>query len=197
MMSSAKAFSQACENNKVPILAVLKQAFAEHRNILEIGAGTGQHSVHFAPGLPHLYWQPSDLELNHASILAWQSEFPAVNLAAPIAFHIGKDDWPVTNADGAFTANTTHIMQPQEVKLMMTLVSEYLPVGGVFCQYGPFKVKGEYTSDSNRVFDQHLLASGYGGQQDIAKLQTWASDLTLKIIHQLPANNLLLEWHKI
>ena len=47
-------FSQACANNQAPILDVLKTAFAHSTKVLEIGSGTGQHSVFFAPRLPHL-----------------------------------------------------------------------------------------------------------------------------------------------
>jgi len=55
-----KPFSQACENNKDPILAVLKRVFVNPYEVLEIGSGTGQHAVYFAEHLPHLTWQPSD-----------------------------------------------------------------------------------------------------------------------------------------
>ena len=51
-MITDKSFSQACENNKAPILQVLQQAFANSKKILEIGSGTGQHAVHFASRLP-------------------------------------------------------------------------------------------------------------------------------------------------
>jgi hypothetical protein len=40
-------FSEACERNKQPILAVLRAAFAGKSQVLEIGSGTGQHAVHF------------------------------------------------------------------------------------------------------------------------------------------------------
>lgn len=66
-------FSQACENNQAPIFAVLQQAFADRRHVLEVGSGTGQHSVYFAPRLPHLVWQTSDLADNHAGIRAWHA----------------------------------------------------------------------------------------------------------------------------
>ena len=45
-----KPFSQACENNKGPILAVLKQYFAQTKSVLEIGTGTGQHAVYMMRG---------------------------------------------------------------------------------------------------------------------------------------------------
>ena len=46
-------FSQACENNKAPILAVLQQTFADRRRVLEIASGTGQHACHFAAHMPY------------------------------------------------------------------------------------------------------------------------------------------------
>ena len=41
-------FSQSCENNKDSILEVLRQAFRERRQVLEIASGTGQHACYFA-----------------------------------------------------------------------------------------------------------------------------------------------------
>src|SRR5256885_16336725 len=54
--------SEACERNKGPILEVLRTEFAASRSVLEVGSGTGQHAVHFAAHLPHLTWQPSELD---------------------------------------------------------------------------------------------------------------------------------------
>ncbi|MDB6098920.1 MAG: methylase, partial [Gammaproteobacteria bacterium] len=53
-------FSEACERNKAPILAVLRSAFADRMQVLEIGSGTGQHAVHFAAHLSHLTWYPTE-----------------------------------------------------------------------------------------------------------------------------------------
>ena len=69
-----KPFSQACENNKAPILSVLRQYFCEPGVVLEIGSGTGQHGVFFASQLPHLLWQPTDLACNLEGIQLWQEE---------------------------------------------------------------------------------------------------------------------------
>lgn len=89
-------FSQACENNQAPILDVLKTAFRDSRQVLEIGSGTGQHSVYFAPRLPHLIWQTSDLPASHAGIQAWHTAHGAPNLRAPLAFDLASSDWPAS-----------------------------------------------------------------------------------------------------
>lgn len=52
----ALPFSQACENNKQPILEVLQNELKGFTHVLEVGSGTGQHSVYFAPNLPEIQW---------------------------------------------------------------------------------------------------------------------------------------------
>lgn len=191
-----KAYSRACENNKAPILAQLTRWFAQSRQVFEIGSGTGQHSVHFAPALTHLLWQTSDLIVNHDTIQIWREEAQCPNLLPPLEFQVGVHDWPLPDVDAVFTSNTTHIMQPELAKLMMTLVAENLATGGVFCQYGPFKLEGEFTTQSNRDFDTSLKQRGFGGLRDIAELKHWASGLTLIKQIDMPANNFLLVWQK-
>ncbi|WP_088332193.1 DUF938 domain-containing protein [Lacimicrobium sp. SS2-24] len=193
-----KPFSQACENNKQPILNILQEAFANVVSVLEIGSGTGQHGVFFAAHLPHLVWQTSDMADNHDGINAWIDACPSDNLKRPIPFTLGQDTWPEGSFDGVFTANTTHIMQGDEATLMMQSVAENLPPDGVFCQYGPFNIDGQYTSDSNRAFDQSLRARGYGGIRDVSELQRWVQGSGLALCHRhlLPANNQLLVWQK-
>jgi hypothetical protein len=39
-----KPFSQACENNKDPILQVIRTVFSQPTTVWEIGSGTGQHA---------------------------------------------------------------------------------------------------------------------------------------------------------
>ncbi|ABG41526.1 protein of unknown function DUF938 [Paraglaciecola sp. T6c] len=191
-----KRYSPSCENNRLPILAVLKSALKDRRHLLEIGSGTGQHAVYFAPELPHLNWQTSDLAYNHPSIQAWLDDLPAPNLYQPVVFQVGADNWPVSRVDCVYTANTTHIMQPHEAEIMMQTVAKELPSGGVFCQYGPFTINGEFTSQSNHDFNQHLLNEDCGGIRDIAELTQWAGELELVEQQPMPANNFMLIWRK-
>ncbi len=191
-----KPFSQPCENNKQPIVDILSTEFKHTRYVLEIGSGTGQHAVHFAPRLPHLRWQTADQAEYHTGIHAWMAEQPSSNLLAPIEFIFPDAIWPSSEIDGVFTANTAHIMLKQEVQAMMTLIDNMLPKSGVFCQYGPFVVDGKFSSQSNLDFHHKLLDSGRGGYRDVDELVAWAPNLSLSHIHEMPANNLLLVWIK-
>jgi cyclopropane fatty-acyl-phospholipid synthase-like methyltransferase len=197
----AQRFSQACENNKAVILAELIQHFSGCKHVLELGSGTGQHAVYFAPALPHLTWQTSDLTVNHNSIVAWLEAEAVANLnnylRPPIEFMIGQDDWPDSAIDAVFSANTAHIMQPSETQQMMEMIANNLPSKGVFCQYGPFKIDGQYTSDSNHHFDLHLAREGCGGIPDISELESWAKGLSLVKRIPMPANNFMLVWHQL
>ena len=52
-----RPFAESCEQNRAPILAVLRDWLGpEVRSLLEVGSGTGQHAVYFAPEFPHLTW---------------------------------------------------------------------------------------------------------------------------------------------
>jgi hypothetical protein len=53
-MALKKAFSQACENNRQPILNRLTKIFSNTHNVLEIGSGTGQHAVFFFLQIFHI-----------------------------------------------------------------------------------------------------------------------------------------------
>lgn len=192
-------FSQACENNQAPILAVLTQAFADRRQVLEIGSGTGQHGVYFAPRLPHLVWQTSDLAANHAGISAWQAAYPAPNLRPPLLLDLARSGWPDGPFDAVFSANTAHIVAWPLVEQLFALAGAHLPAGGVLALYGPFNYGGSYTSDSNRAFDAWLRtrdpASGIRHFEDIAALAA-THGLALEHDHAMPANNRLLVFRR-
>ena len=189
-----KRFSQSCERNRQPILQQLKHYFADKAQVLEIGSGTGQHAVYFAKHMPHLHWHTSDMPENHPSVSAWIKDSGQSNISHPISLTIGTDVWPRMAVDAVFTANTTHIMQLDEAKIMMQTIGKYLPTGGLFCQYGPMKVNGEYNSETDKEFDKSLTQKGFGGIRDIDQLVHWAKGMELIDKISMPANNFLLVW---
>lgn len=194
-------FSQACENNQAPILAVLQPLLADHHHVLEIGSGTGQHSVFFAPQLPQLTWQTSDLPVHLPGITAWHQARPAANLPPPLAFDLAQGDWPVSgNAqayDAVFTSNTAHIVAWPLVQRMFALVASALPAHGVFAMYGPFNYAGRFTSPSNQAFDAWLRQrDAASGIRDIEDMQALAAQHGMHAVQDtaMPANNRLLVW---
>lgn len=194
-----KPFSQACDNNKDPILAVIAPVFAAARNVLEIGSGTGQHAVYFGAALPHLVWQTSDVEDNRPAINAWLRDAALPNVRPPLLLDVDFADWSTMGADGVFSANTVHIMGWQQVEKMMNGVGRLLSPGGAFCLYGPFNYHGRYTSDSNQRFDQWLKERDpRSGIRDFEAIDALANDagMLLAADHAMPANNRTLVWRK-
>ena len=201
---SALPFSQACENNKQPILEVLQTELQGCNHVLEIGSGTGQHSVYFAPNLPEIQWQTSDVTGNHRHIIAWHNAYPAPNLYSPLAFDLSTDAVPVNSQlnlpyDAMFTANTLHIISWALVERLFTLAGDALPTDGKLIVYGPFNEDGKYTSEGNQRFDAMLRAgnpdSGIRHKEEVVSL---ASEHHLQLVttYAMPANNQLLVFQK-
>jgi len=197
-----KPFSQACENNKQPILNILTTVFSSTKHVLEIGSGTGQHATFFGQQLPDLTWQTSDLPINHQGINLWLDEADLANVQRPIVIDLNKP-WTVPNnnlpVDGVYTANTLHIISwPLVVNFFQGIGQNLAPKASV-CIYGPFNYQGKFTSESNANFDLWLkdrdINSGIRDIEAILLLAT-STGLTLVDDHAMPANNRLLVFSK-
>lgn len=196
---SSKPFAESCAQNRDPILAVLREAFADRRRVLEIGSGTGQHAIHFAAALPHLVWQTADLPEHHAGIRMWLDEAALPNVRPPLALDVARDDWHTGRYDAVFSANTLHIMSWPEVEGFFRGVGAVLAPGGVLAVYGPFNYRGAFTSDSNARFDAWLksrdAASGVRDFEAVDAL-AHAQGLNLERDVTMPANNRTLLWRR-
>lgn len=194
-----KPYAESCDQNRAPIGAVIEPLFADRRAVLEIGAGTGQHAVWFAPRLPHLLWHASDRPENHPGIRLWMQEAGHPNLRGPLELDVARTAWPAIEIDAAFSANTAHIMHLREVEALFQGIGRLLPAGGVFALYGPFNDTGRYTSDSNRRFDGWLKERDpQSGIKDLDDLHRFAAAAALRLEadHPMPANNRTLCWRK-
>jgi cyclopropane fatty-acyl-phospholipid synthase-like methyltransferase len=194
-----KPHSEACERNRDPILNVLRQWLLSSGTLLEIGAGTGQHAAYFAQHLSHLTWIPTDREENLAGIRQWVDEAGAANLRDPQQLNVMDPHWPVKQVDYVFTANTAHIMSWTEVEAMFEGVGRVLEEKGLFCLYGPVNRDGQFTSESNRAFDEMLRARdpvmGIRDDQALIALGRRCG-LTFVADNSMPARNRLLIWSK-
>jgi SAM-dependent methyltransferase len=193
-----KRFSDACERNREPILQLLRRVFADRKSVLEIGSGTGQHAAYFAPALPHLAWQPSDVAENLPSIRLWREEAQAPRLAEPIELDVDQP-FPDLQLDGVFSANTCHILSWPQVERMFAGIGGLLPSGGLLALYGPFNYGGKHTSPSNAEFDAGLRSRDpQSGVRDFEAIAALAKRhrLVLEEDNAMPANNRLLVFRK-
>ena len=80
--------------NTDAITALLARVLPGPAVVLEVGAGTGAHSAHYARALPWLTWVPSDLDPGRVdSIAAWRAEAALPNLRAPLVLDVTSDPW--------------------------------------------------------------------------------------------------------
>lgn len=195
-----KPFAPSCERNQQVILDELKKIITQkHKNLLEIGTGTGQHAVYMAPHFPDLIWHTSDIKNNHAGIKMWLDEASITNIMYPIEFESGQTPFPELDCDLVFTVNTLHIMSWRHVQTLVELMGAHLKTGTEVIIYGPFNYNGQFTSPSNEEFDQWLKEknpeSAIRDYETLSKLMVNAGFMPISDI-EMPANNRLLHFEK-
>jgi hypothetical protein len=186
--------SPAALRNRGPILDVLRRVLPARGTVLEIASGSGEHAVHFAAGLPHLTWQPSDpAEDARASIAAYRDQAGLPNLLPPIALDAAAPSWPVTHADAIVSINMIHIAPWSAAEGLMAGAGRLLAPGTVLYLYGPFMEDGHHTAPSNAAFDASLRNSNRDwGVRDLGEVTALAGrhglDFEERVV--MPANNL-------
>jgi len=194
-----KPHAPSCERNREPILTVLRKYFADRRQVLEIGSGTGQHAIYFAAALDHLLWQTSDLAEHLPGIREWLADARLPNTPTPIPLDVGNT-WPACSYDAIFSANTLHIMSWPEVEQLFRRLQTVLAHDAIVAIYGPFNYHGQFTSESNRAFDEWLKKrSPHMAIRDFDAVNALAADIGLQLIDDvaMPANNRTLIWRRL
>lgn len=198
------ASSAAAERNRQPIADVVVPLLA-HLDcglVVELACGTGQHAAHVAPSLPNLTWLPTDLTDESFGSVAHHTR-GLENVLEPGVLDASDANWPDRFAGSweppvaVLVVNLTHI-SPWEATVGTVLGAAKLledTVDGLLMIYGPFKVKGEHTSEGNATFDQSLRerdpAWGYRDVEAVESLGAAHGFVTEKV-HEMPANNLML-----
>lgn len=180
------------ERNKGPILEVLREVLPARGTLLELASGSGQHTAFFAAELPGLTIQPSELDpALRASIEAYQAE-AGPNFLAPVALDVASTDWGVGTFDAVFCANLIHIAPWSVAEGLIAGAARHLARPGVLVLYGPYRIDGAHTAESNAAFDQSLRARDPSwGVRDLEAVVTLAerAGLTFRERVAMPANN--------
>lgn len=192
-----KPFSPACERNRAPILAVLREHLPAAGTVLEIGCGTGQHAVHFAAHLPHLTWQCSDQADWLPGARMWLAEAALPNTPEPLVLDVAAGPWPAQRFEAVYSANTVHYMPWPVAEAWFARLPGLLTPGGRFVLYGPFNEDGAFTSEGNASLDAWLktVHPDYGiRDRAVVQDRLQAQGFTLLADLAMPANNRCLVW---
>lgn len=193
----SKPWSESCDQNRDPILGVLREVLKPGDRVLEVGSGTGQHAVYFGRELPAVSWQASDVAENLPGIRLWLDDAALDNTPAPLELDVLSATWPQAGFDVVFSANTAHIMSWPGVQAMFAGGARVLAPGGLFCLYGPFSYDGRHTSPSNVRFDQWLKQRDpASGVRDVSDLKAITTSLHLERDIEMPVNNRTLLWRR-
>lgn len=198
-MQSESLFIPAAERNARPILGVIEHELQGCATVLEIGSGTAQQAEVFVAAMPWLTWQTSDLAEFHAAIQERLSAIASPRLLPPLLLDVLGADAGELRYGAVYSSNTAHIMSQAAVQKMFEYVGAVLEAGGVFVLYGPFRLNGEFTTDSNAAFDASLRRQDPSmGLRDLEALDQFAraAGLQRKRLFAMPSNNLLAIWAK-
>ena len=195
-----RRFAPAAERNRGPILEALRRLVPNGARVLEVASGTGQHAAHFAAALPTTRWQPSEADPGAlASIAAWAAIEGASNVCEPVVVDAASPDWPVGVFDVLYCSNLVHIAPWSCALGLLRGAGRHLSPGGLLVLYGPFRLDGRHTSESNVAFDRALRARDpRWGVRDLREVEEKAAERGLRFREkvQLPANNLVVVFER-
>ena len=182
--------------NAKPIVELVKKTAIKSGNALEIASGTGQHVVKLASALPHLNWQPSDVdEARIKSICCWSNDQHLTNLKPPCLLDATEEGWATDHygRDLILLVNLLHLISFKETKILVKEVSKALTPKGLSIIYGPFMRKGKLISKNDMEFHHSLINTdpdlGYKNDIDMLDLFREAGLVHLST-NNMPANNL-------
>ena len=182
--------------NAEPIIELVRKTAIKSGNALEIASGTGQHVVKLASALPHLNWQPSDVdEARIKSIHCWSNDQDLKNLKPPCLLDATLEGWATKHhgQDLILVVNLLHLISTEETKILVKEISKALASKGLLIIYGPFKRSGKLISKSDMEFHHSLINTDpdLGYKNDVDMLNFFGE---VGLVHlsteKMPANNL-------
>ena len=195
--------SISATRNATHIQQILKKVLPKYGSVLEIGSGTGQHSVVFADALPTLKWIPSDVNsLNFDSINGWRQLAINNTPDTPRLIDASSGNWFFNvndNITSIVVINVIHISPWSVTKGILKGAQQILPRGGVLYFYGPFIQDNITTAHSNLAFDNYLKTENSSwGLRNLREIESLAQEhsLVLEPVIKMPANNLSVIFKK-
>lgn len=193
-LAGGRLVSPSAERNKEPVAQILAQVLPRQGVVLEVSSGTGQHVVYFARAMPYLTWQPSERDaVSLLSIARWVEGEGVPNVREAVHLDVTERPWPISCAAAVVCMNMIHIAPWSAGEALLHGAAEVLDPGGTLVLYGPFRRRGQHTSESNEAFDRHLRTRnaewGVRNLDDVAMFAQ-ACGFGAPEVYEMPANNL-------
>ncbi|MGI9351236.1 MAG: DUF938 domain-containing protein [Rhizobiaceae bacterium] len=194
--------SPSFHRNIGPITEQLKEILPEPSlQVLEIGSGSGQHAVTFSGEFPGFTFQPTDVVAeNLNSIDSWVTHTGSTNVGKAIFLDVTD---PNTHQDikGQYDIflcfNVIHITPWEVTEALFQFAENTGTPSARLILYGPFRIDGKQTSESNADFELWLKSKDARfGVRDIDDVQKVAGSngFLLTNRYTMPANNFMLEF---
>jgi len=155
-MIDKRLFFTATERNSIPIGDALLDYLPNIGTVLEVASGSGQHAVTFQKRFSQINWQASESNLNHLdSINAWIT-YERLDKKMPTAIQLDVNNRPwkltesmISNICSIVAINLLHVSSWNSTESLLMESIDLLGNRSNLIIYGPFKVNGEYTSQTN------------------------------------------------
>ena len=198
--------SWAGHRNRNPILEVFKDVFPQKEaHVLEFASGSGMHINFLAPEFSNLCFHPSDKdEETFTNIKNLTQENDCSNIVDPVVIDLtDSSTWSNTGEQKFSAVFCINIFQVAPVSIaegMMQCASSILEEDGKLYIYGPFKVDGAFTTESNKEFDDTIQSAGVSewGLKDVKDISKAAEQTGMKLADKInmPSNNFMLVYEK-
>ncbi|CAM9759763.1 unnamed protein product [Discosporangium mesarthrocarpum] len=206
-----KVLAPPSERSKGPIGEMLKKYLPEATlprgegsviKVLEVASGTGQHAAHFSSLLPSADWQPSDNDPRSAPVVGAFTSGAMNVLPLEVVDAMEPDSWPFDNGSfqAVFCANMIHVAPYLAMEGLIAGAGRVCPPKAKLLIYGPFKVGGVASPESNARFDESLrLANPIFGLRDLEDIMEKAKAGGFRFVakEDMPANNYFCVWEKV
>lgn len=200
---NGRLFAPSAARNAEAITAlVMDIAPTKDGQALELASGTGQHIVALAAALPHLHWQPSDVDpLRRDSINAYARQADLTNIASAANLDATATGWGGNHCNQSFIllVNLLHLVSTPEARTLIAEAAIALAPNGKVMIYGPFMRDQELISEGDASFHASLQTQdpeiGYKSDFDIVE---WGQNAGLDFVDmiEMPANNLAIIFRK-
>ena len=188
--------------NAEHIVELVRKTATKSGHALEIASGTGQHIVKLASALPHISWQPSDVDQARIkSILCWSSDKNLTNLKPPRLLDATTPGWAenYSDQDLILLVNLLHLISIKETDILFKEICKALASNGLLIIYGPFMRSGKLISKADIDFHNSLINTdpdlGYKNDIDIMHVLSEVG-LVHMSTEKMPANNLAFIFQK-